>query len=217
MKIAYGILVNNIKMFERFFLSQSWCKDADIFMKENPESAAKGLNLLLSRMRGENNDIGVFIHQDVQLPVGWEERTINQLKMIPDFVVAGVCGVDKEKNLVGHIKDGREVYTVYTKPLPKRVIALDECCLIINLKSDFIFDEVIEGFDLYGTDIVLSNRDRSYVIDSMLYHMSTRDFYSPGEDEVFMSKWKYLENKYPNELITSTVHNCIYAYNGRAI
>jgi arylsulfatase A-like enzyme len=126
------------------------------------------------------NDLVFFVHQDVFLPHGWEERMFAALaaleEMDPSWGVIGAVGslpyeAGKPKELRGHWCDPSGYYRL--GPLPHEVEALDEQWLGIRKRSGVRFDPELPGFHCYGIDLSLSARElgrRSYALDAFVWH-----------------------------------------------
>jgi len=165
----------------------------------NPESATKGLNVILCEIEREGADVAVLAHQDMYFRNGWLKRMKEQLSLLPEsWVVAGVIGKDHEGRMCGNIHDMRIVDHINTTDVhtfPHPAVCFDECVLIINMKKGFRFDEELDGFDLYGTLCVLQAWEMggtAWAIDAFCEHYCTRPFsWFPGDDFKARYKWLY--------------------------
>ena len=196
-KYGFGCMVNDVERLKRNLLySRGFPVDKIIIAngKEEGVNASKLLNRLITRMEEMGGEVGIFLHEDVILPPFWTERCVELLHDLPDnWMIAGVWGIDEEGYYHGNVHDGRlGTMAQRTEPLPAKVLALDELCLIIKLNKGFSFDERMEGWDLYGTYACLKAKDLGYsswAIDNCLYHNATRPFgFTP--DENFKTNWK---------------------------
>jgi hypothetical protein len=127
-----------------------------------------------------HHDLVFFIHQDVFLPQGWEERVFLALAELessdPDWGVVGAVGSlppepDTAKELRGHWCDPSGYH--FEGPLPHEVQALDEQWLGVRKKRDVRFDASLPGFHCYGMDLSLTARERnlkSYALDAFVWH-----------------------------------------------
>ena len=203
MKIAFGVMVNDEVRLE-MVLRQSEIQ-GNMHYIAYPESAAKGLNKLLTVMENGGADVGILCHQDMHFRRDWIPQVKEQLAKLPDsWLVAGVIGKDMQGQICGKFHamqiplyhDTSDVHT-----FPSAACCLDECVLIINLKKGFRFDEGLEGFDLYGTLVVLQAWQMgltAWVIDAFCEHYSLRPLpYYP--DESFLNGFKWMYNKYSKE------------------
>jgi hypothetical protein len=91
---------------------------------------------------------------------------------------------------------------------PHPASCFDECCIIVNLKKGFRFDERMPGFDLYGTLCVLQAKARggtAWILDAFAEHYCMRPFtWYPGKE--FEACWKWLHETFPEAgRIDSTV------------
>ncbi len=203
MKICTGCLINDFETFNKNLgMSFQYMKaEYDLlslkhFIVKNPTSATKGLNKLLSLGRNEEFDAICLFHQDVIFPSYWFQNLIEFFRYVNlnELGCIGLWGANENGVLGGNIIDtGEKRDTIWAKmlSLPFKAICLDECCIAINLKTEFIFDEVIDGFDLYGTDVCLNFSQKGYlslVIDNPIIHNSKRG-YEFIPDEIFMKNW----------------------------
>lgn len=202
LKISFGVLVNNIVRLD-MVLRQSQIKGEMHFVK-NPESATKGLNILLDLIEKEGADVAVLTHQDMYYRDGWLSAVREQLAKLPEsWVVAGIIGKDMKGRIAGVFRDMRiplHFNTSHIHYFPQPACCFDECCIIVNMKSGFRFDEVLDGFDLYGTLCVLQTwemRQTAWIIDAPAEHYCLRPF-TWHPDRRFKRNYKMLYNRYRN-------------------
>ena len=208
--IAFGVLVNDLQRLDMCFRQSEI--DGKAHIVKEPESATKGLNQLLDIAQAQGADIAVLAHQDMYFRQGWLPQVKNQLALLPEsWVVAGIIGKDLEGNICGKFHDMRIAPVFNTSDLhtfPQEASCFDECCIIVNLKSGFRFDEELEGFDLYGTMAVLQAWEmgaQAWIIDAFAEHYCMRPF-SWFPDKDFQARFKWLHERFPNALkIDSTV------------
>jgi hypothetical protein len=206
MNAAFGVLINDDSLFYKNII----CRGIRAIGVFDPTSAASGLNYILNEM-GTENDIGILIHQDVEFKDDWLQVVESKLNELPEnWMVAGLWGVkavEEHKNYYGNIIDARmarkvgsdKPVGVVSGPLPIEVDALDEVCLIVNLKYGFRFDESYRGFDLYGTYICLWAQKHGYsawAIDAPLVH-NTKRTWAWKPDQVFLQNWDKLDKAFP--------------------
>lgn len=200
MKISFGVMVNDIQRLD-MVLKQSQIEGDMHYVKE-PESATKGLNLLLDIIEKEESDIAVLTHQDMYYLNGWIEQVKEQIKLLPEsWVVAGIVGKDYEGRICGRFRDMRVPMHFNTERIhefPQPACCFDECCIIVNMKKGFRFDESLDGFDLYGTLCVLQTWEMdgtAWVIDAYAEHYCLRPFtWYPGEK--FQKNYKILHDRF---------------------
>jgi len=199
-KVGWGVMVND-KMRLDMVLARSELPGA-VHVVYNPDSAAKGLNKLLDIIEAEGNDIAVLTHQDMHYRAGWLAIAKEQLSQLPDsWVVAGIIGKDMEGLICGMFHDMRIPLlftTSHIHSFPHPASCMDECCIIVNLKSGFRFDESMEGFDLYGTLCVLQTWEMggtAWIIDAFAEHYCMRSFdWHP--DQLFLDNYKWLYERF---------------------
>ena len=208
MKISYGVLVNDIHRLDMVFRQSAI--DGSAHTIKMPETACKGLNKLLGIMEGEGADIGVLAHQDMFFRKGWADQMKSQIAVLPEsWIVAGVIGKDMEGKICGRIHDMRiPLHFSTNHEYPHPASCFDECCIIVNLKKGFRFDEGLCGFDLYGTLAVLQAKEMggtAWMLDAFCEHYCTRSLqYFP--DKEFEKCFKWIHKRFPNaDRIDTTV------------
>jgi hypothetical protein len=210
-KIAFGLLVNDLMRLDMVF-RESQIKQGTVNCHtiKMPETATKGLNKLLGIMEAEGADIAVLSHQDMYYRNGWLDQLQDQIDKLPDsWIVAGIIGKDMEGNICGRMHDMRiPLHFSTSHDFPQPASCFDECCIIVNLKKGFRFDENLTGFDLYGTLCVLQAKEMggtAWVIDAFAEHYCMRPFsWFPGKD--FEDCYKWIHQRFPKaDRIDSTV------------
>ena len=208
LRIMLGCIYNDIRKFERI-LKRSVLESMVIFAKYNTESATKGLNIALDNIEKEDGDIAILAHQDIFFPAGWQRQFTEEILKLPDsWIVAGICGKDMTERYCGSLYDRRLPGLTVTEPqLPIQAISLDECCIAVNMKSGFRFDEGLEGFHLYGTYAALRAQEMgtAWVIDCPPEHYTKKPFDWKPDNE-FMRGWEWLKKRFPNRRICSVVY-----------
>ena len=103
----------------------------------------------------------VWVHQDVFLPAGWDQRFIAALRdaqsLFPQLAVVGVYGVagaNSQMRRAGHVLD-RGLLLREPTLLPCLVDSLDELLFAVRCDTHLMLDPDL-GFDFYGTDIALT-------------------------------------------------------------
>lgn len=200
-KVFFGCMVNDPLRLSQV-LQRSQFDNEQLNYVQSPESATKGLNILIDKAYGESADWAILVHQDMHFRSGWLDQVRSQLKLLPDnWITAGVIGKDHNGLICGKFHDMRipdyfDTSDIHT--FPQEVCCFDEAVIIINLKSKFRFDETMDGFDLYGTLAVLQSWEiggKAYVIDALCEHYCMRPF-SWVPDERFISNYKWLFDKF---------------------
>lgn len=210
MKFAFGVMVDSIVRLDMVFRKSELDPSIKCHTIKSPDTATKGLNKLLDIIEAEGNDIAILSHQDMFYRQGWIERVEEKLKELPEsWVVAGIIGKDMQGRICGKFRDMRIPNVFDTSEIhefPHPVCCFDECCLIINLKKKFRFDETLTGFDLYGTLCVLQaweSGGSAWVIDAPAEHYCLRPFtWIP--DRSFRKNFMWLYRKYQNLKVDST-------------
>lgn len=196
LKVSFGVMINDPLRFDQVF-KRSQVEGKLNYIK-NPESATKGLNFLLEMAEKDESDVCVLCHQDVYLRNGWVDQLREQIKMLPDsWVCAGIVGKDYQGRICGKFHDMRipdyfDTSDIHSFPLP--ACCFDEAVIIINMKKGFRFDTSYEGFDLYGTQVVLKSIQMggtAWCLGIYTEHFCLRDFgWVP--DDLFIENYKRL-------------------------
>ncbi|KJS00632.1 MAG: hypothetical protein VR65_11625 [Desulfobulbaceae bacterium BRH_c16a] len=169
-------------------------------------AASQAYNYGTARATGE---ILIFVHQDVYIPAGWHRQLLAAVAVLdrkdPAWAVLGVVGVDS----LGAVKGcswstglGREVGNSVQQPEP--AVSLDELILVVKKSSGLHFDDKLQGWHLYGTDIVqeaLHMGMGAYIIHAPVIHNSL-PIVRLNED--FAQCYSYLCGKWANSLPIQT-------------
>lgn len=199
-RIAFGSIVNDYHRLD-MCLMQSKLSEFPLHVLHNPETACKGLNILLNKIESEGYDIAVLAHQDMYFESAWVPQMLSQIAMLPDsWILAGIIGKDVKGRVCGKLHDTRMPLKFVTKHLfPAPASCFDECVIIVNMKKGFRFDENMQGFDLYGTLCVCQaweSGGTAWIIDAYAEHYCTRSFaWRPGKE--FEDCFKWLHERFP--------------------
>lgn len=164
-----------------------------ILVQEGFASAAKAYNAAIEK---SDNDLLVFLHQDVILPNGWLDdlrSAIAQLDSFdPNWGVLGCAGQTHDNQLQGYIySQGLGIIgEPFQRPAP--VQTLDEIVLIFRKSSGLRFDDTLPGFHMYGTDICMAAAARgmrNYAISAFCVHNTVFNLVLPKE---FYDCYKYV-------------------------
>ena len=205
-KISIVAAVNNLDVLRNNLLISpdiaNHKSELQLLFKENYASAALAYN---SAIDEAENDIIIFIHQDIYLPEGWFADLGRCLKYLEakqsDWGVLGCFG--SRHDAFGGLGQ------VYTNGLglhgnriaePEPVETLDEIILIIRKSSGLRFDAELPHFHLYGTDLCLIAQDRgmtNYAFQGFCIHNTNQLLQLPSEfyqcHDYIKAKWaKYL-------------------------
>jgi hypothetical protein len=120
----------------------------------------------------------IFAHQDVYLPAGWIDRTIDLVGELtrdhPDWGAMGVYGVRKNGDHVGRVWDVNLRRELGGSGFgPQQVESFDELIFLVRGDVAFRFDEGLPDFHLYGTDLVqdLASRGKtSWAVENPVVH-----------------------------------------------
>jgi hypothetical protein len=199
-KLGIGVMVNSVLRLD-MVLRQSGIQ-GDMHYINEPESATKGLNTLLDIMEKEGDDVAILVHQDMYFRQGWLDQVRSQIKLLPDdWMCAGVIGKAMDGAICGKFRDMRIPSPFDTSNLhtfPHMASCVDECVILINLGKHFRFDESYNGFDLYGTLVVLQAWEAGYsawIIDAPCEHYCMRPF-TWHPDDLFVANYKRLYDRF---------------------
>jgi hypothetical protein len=178
MKIAVIVACNSEEVLKSSLLaSPDLARDVEISVQRGARSAAEAYNRGIDNTRG---DIMLFVHQDVYLPAGWMRKLEQGLEWVrqndANWGVVGLSGMQRDGKGQGHIYStglGRVLGMEFEGG--RRVETLDEVMLILRRAAGLRFDERLQGFHLYGTDICLQAAERgmkSYAISALCVHNS---------------------------------------------
>lgn len=196
-----AVAVNNMEVLRKnLYLSPGLFGEGrnQLVIKQEFPSASLAYN---SAIDEAENDIIVFVHQDVYLPEGWFSDLQQCIAYLEGARIQwGVLGCfGSRKGADGGL--GR-VYTnglgfhgrIINKPEP--IETLDEIILLIRKSSGLRFDPLLPHFHLYGTDICLSARARglpSFVFQGFCIHNTNQLLTLPAE---FYDCYRYIKKKW---------------------
>jgi hypothetical protein len=202
------VAVNGREVLEKNFLaSPGLCEFSrnQILLQEGFLSASKAYNDALDR---SENDLIVFLHQDIILPKSWLPQLDRALTWLeahdPNWGVIGCYGETRNDGGRGHVySSGRGILgTPFERPVP--IQTLDEIVLIFRKSSGLRFDESLPHFHLYGTDIclrALTMGRTSYAISAFCIHNTTQPLVLPPK---FYESWRYIRRTWENNLPIQT-------------
>jgi len=171
---------NNGEVLKRRLLASPCLKDGHyaqaIYFNESSPAAAFNKEI----ERRPNAQWLVWAHQDVYLPLGWDQQFITKIeqaiKQFPKLAVVGVYGISghgAQACRAGNVLD-REEHLMEPAALPSLVDSLDGLLFAVRTDSGLRLDPAL-GFDFYDTDIVLTAQQQGYqtvVVDAYCEHWS---------------------------------------------
>jgi len=203
--LAFVTAVNDRSILRRRLLASECLRGGrwPLRVHEDCPSAAAAFN---PEVRGNlRGDWLVWVHQDVHLPRGWDQRFRDELRLAssrwPRLAVVGVYGVLGTEH-VGHVL-WRGLLLHPQRALPCPTDSLDELLFAVRRDSGLTLDPAL-GFDFYGTDLVLQARAQGLdcaVVDAPCVHW-TRELPNAAPKartvarvlasaEVFERKWAH--------------------------
>jgi len=195
------VAVNNRKTLEANLLASPALADRDdvqLLFKKGFASAATAYN---SGFDDAENDIVVFLHQDIYLPKHWFEHVAVAIESLDcSNAKWGVLGsFGSRRGAAGGL--GRMYATglgFHGVPIaaPTPVETLDEVALILRKSSGLRFDEHLPHFHMYGPDICLQARHRgftNYAIPAFCVHNTSQLIVLPKE---FFDGYRFIKKKW---------------------
>jgi hypothetical protein len=185
-----------------------------VLVQERFASAAKAYNQAIELAL---NDLIVFVHQDVILPLMWIsdlERMLLRLEETdPRWGVLGCYGVTRSNQSKGYIYSPGPGVIGRPFERPVAVQTLDEVVLIVRRSSGLRFDDTLPHFHLYGTDICLRAKVQgmqSYAISAFCIHNAQEYLILPRE---FYNCCRHVKRVWRRELPIQTPCTRITRFN----
>ena len=185
--ITFVVCVNDQRELEENLLASPVAlsrRHQWILVDNRDNRAGHGISRIYAEAAAKaENDLVFFLHQDLYLPPGWEERLSISLRSLerrdPAWGVIGAVGAiaarkqepSQPKELLGHWCDPHGYHR--TGPLPAEVESLDEQWLGVRRSRGPAFDPDLPGFHCYGIDLSLTAREmglKSYALDVFVWH-----------------------------------------------
>ena len=182
--VSFVVAVNDEEELRNNFLASAVARGGrhEILLVDNSSNSRyESISALYSEaMEKVKNDLVLFVHQDLYLYDGWEQRFFAGLRALeavdPDWGVIGPVGAlgvipGEKKQLRGHWSDPSGYH--FEGPLPQEVESLDEQLLGIRRRNGIEFDAALPGFHCYGIDLSLAAREqghKSYALDCYAWH-----------------------------------------------
>jgi hypothetical protein len=216
--ISVAVSVNNQEVLERNLLLSPGVFEKgrnQLIVRRRFESASLAYN---SALDAADNDIVVFVHQDVYLPSTWLADLKRCLEYLENkganWGVLGCYGFRKgaEYGL------GR----VYTRGIglhgrcissPEPIETVDEIILVLRKSSGLRFDEGLPHFHFYATDICMTARERglvNYAFQGFCVHNTNQLMILPEE---FYTCYRFVRQKWSHYLPIQTSCIKISAFN----
>jgi hypothetical protein len=195
------VAVNNEEVLRKNLL-RSLClgngSRNQLILKRNFKSASLAYN---SAIEEAQNDLVLFVHQDIYLPDKWFADLTRCLTFLErteaNWGVLGCYGSRKgADDRVGRIyttglgRHGRWIVE------PEPIETLDEIVLIIRRSSGLLFDPGLPHFHLYGSDICMTARQRgmvNYAFQGYCVHNTNQLLILPPE---FYACYRYIRRKW---------------------
>ncbi len=185
--LTFIVPTSNPQIWGDYLLSSA------IFQQEHPHQIIRLNNqnsaaeALANGLREAQNEIVVFVHQDVYLPEGWDRQFCQRILEVEakygSFGMIGVNGASRRGRqavLSGRIVDRQNIFA-HPDPLPAQVDTVDDCLFAIH-KSQYPGMDSALGWYLYGADLATRYRVHQqgvYIVDALCYHNSERGVQEP--------------------------------------
>lgn len=189
--ITFVVVVGNHTVYESCFASSPLFQvkksksEFQVIPQSGFQSAVLAFNDAIEKAE---NDLIVFAHQDVILPVNWAKQFLARRAEIESLGVSvgvvGCWGITAEGERAGHVYHrDRQIYP--KKPgdngnlgyvsLPMRVNTLDELLISFRKSSGLRFDPELPSFFGYAVDVSLTAEARglqNFAIDCPVVHQT---------------------------------------------
>lgn len=203
-RFTIAVAVNDVKVLQQnLFLSPGINNECmQLIIKRNSRAASLAYNEAIEEA---DNDIIIFVHQDVYLPENWFLGLKMSLSYLEKEKISwGVLGCYGSE-----LGGARGIGRVYTNGVgyhgaeidkPELVQTLDEIVLVIRKSSGLRFDPTLPHFHMYGTDICMSAKERgmmSYAIPAFCVHNTNQLVTLPKE---FYSCYRHVKDRWSKYL-----------------
>lgn len=199
-RIAFVCASNNPRILADNLMRSPAIESGDYTLEvvENAPSAARAYNAGLDRTEAE---IIVFLHHDVYLPLGWDALLCQRIAEVesidPDWALLGAFGIAMDSRDFGPVWSSSIGFIAGLMPMaPVPVQSFDELLIVMRRGAGLRFDEGLNGWHMYGTDIVCQARDKglgAYAVALPLIH---NDGYKETLDSHFEAAFRYMARKW---------------------
>ncbi len=216
--ITFAVAVNDRHILNTNFLASPCLLQPhrhQILIQEGYTSAAIAYNDAIEKSQ---NDLIVFVHQDIILPEGWADNLERALEHLaehdPNWGVLGTYGETLHEGGRGYVYSTGLGIMGRPFEAPARIQTLDEIVLIMRKSSGLRFDDQLPNFHMYGTDLCMmaeSEGRKNYAISAFCIHNT-----NPGlilGDDFYACYW-HLQRKWRERLPIKTTCVRITRHNG---
>lgn len=220
--LSFVVAYNKVDILEQNLLSSPCIKDKkyQLIAEKGASSASITYNKALEKVQ---SPYVIFVHQDVYLPSGWDEKLLVQIKSIEEdghlWGVLGCYGVSNNGTRYGHVYSNGLGRILGSAGTTQKASTIDEMIIILNRNADICFDNKLPGYHFYGTDICFEAKSKlreNFIIKNFCIHNSlpVRKL-----DKSFWNACEFIRRKWFNELpiVTTCVHihksHLIYHFN----
>lgn len=173
---------------------------------ENAPSATKAYNIGLDRTDAE---IVVFLHHDVYLPLGWDallcQRIAEVAAIDPDWALMGAFGVAMDTRSYGPVWSSSIGFIAGLVPMaPVPVQSFDELLIVMRRGAGLRFDEGLDGWHMYGTEIVCQARAMGMGAYSVALPLIHNDGYKEELSGDFATAFQRIQRKWARFLPIKT-------------
>ncbi len=214
--LTFVVSVNNSEVLRKNLLNSPVFAGRHphrIIIREGFTSASLAYNSALAEAKG---GIIAFVHQDLWLPEGWDNRFASEFRALEErcrLGVAGCYGITADGVHAGHVYSNGLKRELGSIGRPREVVSLDEIILAFRKETGLKFDPRMPHFHLYGTDICLEATQRKlkcFAVSEICLHNSMAIKRLPAE---FWAAAEYLRTKWKGRLPVRT--SCATIHAGR--
>ncbi len=161
---------------------------------QNYTDAYKGLNRFLHYAKGKYI---IICHQDILLNKDRMENLDEKLGELdhldPNWAACGNAGAAGPNYIVYHISYPNDVFK-HKGSFPLKVSSLDENFLLVKSEARLAVSNDLQGFHLYGTDLVLNAELRGYTSYAIAFNLTHKSY--GNKDKSFYDTRKKMISKY---------------------
>lgn len=200
-RFSIAVSVNNDQVLEKNLLLSPGLHQGSghqLIVREHFGSASLAYN---SAIDAADNDVIIFVHQDVYLPDTWFADLDRCLAYLDrNSLKWGVLGCYGFRNGTEH-----GLGRIYTRGLgrhgryiasPEPIDTLDEIVLVVRKSSGLRFDPHLPHFHFYATDICMTAREQgfvNYAFQGFCVHNTNQLLILPEE---FYNCYRYVRRKW---------------------
>jgi hypothetical protein len=198
------VAVNDLNVLQRNLFLSPGIKNDNVqrIIKRDCISASLAYNEAIEEA---DNEIIIFVHQDVYLPETWFSGLKKSLSYLENEKIRwGVLGCFGSRpggtGGIGRVCTNGMGFHGHEIDKPEPVQTLDEIVLVIRKSSGLRFDPTLPHFHLYGTDICMFAKERGmtpYAIPAFCVHNTNQLVNLPKE---FYKCYRHVQSRWSKYL-----------------